>query len=120
VISLAENCYVFLQMTDDTLFANILQIKNLASSPQQAQPKTAPRNICLGMNLRIELTTMEMEEIRTLKQTSNGCDGSFCLNLSARDLISSGPPVLPSINVKAGKFLTTHLKARLKVICGCH
>jgi hypothetical protein len=45
-------------MTNDTLFSKI-SIEIQASSPQQAQPKTASRNICLKMDLRIERMTLK-------------------------------------------------------------
>lgn len=48
-----------LQVTEDTVFS-ILLSTILGSSPPLAQPKTASKNGCLGMNhLRIDLVTLD-------------------------------------------------------------
>ncbi len=46
-------------MLSTRYYISDILIEILASSPQQAQPKIASRNVCLGMDLRIELTTLE-------------------------------------------------------------
>ena len=56
VISLKD---VMLSTNDRQYYISNISIKNLVSSPQQAQPKTASRNICLGMDPQIELMTLK-------------------------------------------------------------